>query len=223
MGQPPRKITILNPNATQRMTHEMVSAAQSATGHLALVDGLTNIDGPASIQGPQDGEDCLPGLFALFEQAQSQGADAVIIGCFDDTGLTTLRRRNSLPVIGMGEAGCIAASLASPAFSVVTTLEVSVPVIADNIRRIGLWDRCIGVHASGVPVLELNDGPDSTKRLQHTINKALEADQDQSIVLGCSGMSLIAPDISTRGNGCIIDPVLAALHMCLAVVSVKAR
>ncbi|MDP5084115.1 MAG: aspartate/glutamate racemase family protein [Yoonia sp.] len=217
----PLKIFILNPNATHRMTEEMVTAAQAAVGLSAQVQGLTNSTGPASIQGPDDAAACLTGLFGLFDQAQAQGADAVVVGCFDDTGLGQLRARNSLPVIGLGEAGCIAGSLAASRFSVVTTLEVSVPVIAENVRAMGLWDRCAGIHASGVAVLDLNAGPESIHRVQRAVDLTLASDPDLSIVLGCGGMTCIAPQIMTPRAAQIIDPVVAAAHMCLAAHSLR--
>lgn len=223
MSQHPIRITILNPNATQSMTDEMVTAAQIAVGHLAKVEGLTNTRGPVSIQGPKDAADCLPGLFGLFDTALSEGADAIVVGCFDDTGLNDLRARHAAPVIGLGEAGCIAASLASERFSVVTTLAVSVPVIADNIRAMGFGNRCNGVHPSGVPVLDLNSGTDSVSRVLNTIDAILKTDPHQSIVLGCGGMTAIASQLTPSVPTHVIDPVVAAAHMCLMVVSARAR
>ncbi|SHG93895.1 aspartate/glutamate racemase family protein [Marivita hallyeonensis] len=223
MSREPIRISILNPNATQSMTDEMVASAQLSVGGLAKVEGLTNSLGPAAIQGPKDAEDCLSGLFGLFETARSQGADGIIVGCFDDTGLRELRARGTVPVIGLGEAGCIAGSLAASRFSVVTTLVVSVPVIAENIRNMGLWDRCNGVHPSGVAVLELSSAGHSLPRITNTIDQLLEADPHQSIVLGCGGMTAIASEISPSSPAHIIDPVVAAVQLCLGVVSASSR
>lgn len=209
----PRRIVILNPNATQRMTDEMVAAAQAIAGAQAEVTGLTNTDGPAAIQGPQDAADCLPGLFALFDRAVAQGAQAVIIGCFDDTGLPDLRARAQVPVVGMGEASCSAATAATPRFCVVTTLAVSVPVIEQNIRDMGLWPRCAGVHASGVPVLEIGTGAASLARVQRAVDAALAP--GQSVVLGCGGMTTIAGQIHAPATSPVIDPVAAAVRACL--------
>lgn len=212
------RIAILNPNSTQRMTDEMVASARVAIGDMAEVIGMTNHRGPASIQGPEDAERCLEGLFAVVEEARGMGVDAIVIGCFDDTGLATLRATAGLPVIGMGEAGCIAGSLASQAFAVVTSLDVSVPVIADNIRAMRLEDRCAGVHASGVPVLDLNDGPDSIRRVQEAVDRVAALHPGSSIVLGCGGMTVLARRIEAPGNARVIDPVVAAAHMCLAAL-----
>ena len=213
------RIAILNPNSTQRMTDEMVASARDAIGGVAEVIGLTNRQGPASIQGPEDAALCLEGLFALVEEARDMGAQAIVIGCFDDTGLATLRASAGLPVIGMGEAGCIAGSVASRAFAVVTSLDVSVPVIVDNIRDMRLDDRCAGVHASGVPVLELNEGAGSLRRVQDAVDHVVALHPGCSVVLGCGGMTILARRITAPGASRVIDPVVAAAFMCLAALS----
>jgi allantoin racemase len=218
MPRPTPRIAILNPNSTQRMTDEMVTSARASVTGMADVIGLTNHRGPASIQGPDDAERCLEGLFAVVEESRGKGVDAIVIGCFDDTGLATLRASAGLPVIGMGEAGCIAGSLAARHFAVVTSLEVSVPVIADNIRTMRLDDRCAGVHASGVPVLELNNGH-GIRRVQEAINTVADQHPGCSIVLGCGGMTALAPLITAPGKSRVIDPVVAAVHLCLAALS----
>ena len=216
-GKP--RIAILNPNSTERMTMEMVRSARSAAGAGADVVGMTNQRGPASIQGPEDAERCLDGLYGMFDAACAQDVHAVIVGCFDDTGLGTLRNRGRLPVIGLGEAGYLAGSLASARFAVVTSLDVSIPVIADNIRAMRLDDRCAGVHASGVPVLDLNTSPDSLNRVQASVDATAAAYPGCSIVLGCGGMTTLAPHIKAPEGSIVIDPVIASAHMCLAALS----
>lgn len=223
MADTPPRIVILNPNATRRMTDDMVASARRAAGPTSQVTGLTNHDGPASIQGPEDVAACLTGLFDLFDRALSEGAEGVIIGCFDDTGLQELRARGSVPVTGLGEAGCLVASLAAPQFAVVTTLEVSVPVISDNIRAMGLWPRCTGVFASGVAVLEVGDGPQSLARVQRSVDTACAAPTRPSVVLGCGGMTVIAPQLTAPMGACLVDPVRAALHLSHATVMARGR
>ncbi|EDM72108.1 HyuE hydantoin racemase [Roseobacter sp. AzwK-3b] len=213
------RIAILNPNSTQRMTDEMVTSARSAIADMAEVIGLTNRQGPASIQGPEDAERCLEGLFAVVEEARGMGVDAIVIGCFDDTGLATLRATAGVPVIGMGEAGCIAGSLAATSFAVVTSLDVAVPVISENIRVMRLEHRCAGVHASGVPVLELNEGADSLRRVQAGLDRMADLHPGCSIVLGCGGMTTLAHKLRAPGTSRVIDPVVAAVHMCLAALA----
>ena len=142
------RIAILNPNATRSMTADMLAIARASVAHETEVIGLTNTAGPPAIQGEADAMACLPGLFALADEARALEADAIVIGCFDDTGLARLRAQMPCPVVGLGEAAMIAAALAAPRFAVLTTTEGSVPVIRHNIEAMGLGPRCDMVRAA---------------------------------------------------------------------------
>lgn len=211
-----RTIAILNPNATVSMTDDMVALARRDLPAGVDVAGFTNAAGPPAIQGAEDARACLPGLLALFDAVAAQGVDAVVIGCFDDTGLDRLRRTGGIPVVGLGEAGCLVAALAGPRFHVVTTLAVSIPVIEDNIRAMGLWPRCASVRASGVPVLELAA---RAAEVDAAIGAVLAGDPGATIVLGCAGMSRIAPGLRTAAEARLIDPVRAAVALAASVAA----
>lgn len=207
------RIAVLNPNATRAMTEAMVAAMRAALGDGATVLGLTNEGGPPAIQGEADGAAALPGLRALFDAALRDGAQAVVVGCFDDTGLDELRARRAAPAIGLGEAGCLLAGLSAPRFGVVTTLAVSVPVIERNVQAMGLAPRCVGVRASGVPVLELEANADRVA----AAFAALRAEAPGcAVVLGCAGMTAIADRLRAAVPGPLIDPVTAAGALAVA-------
>ena len=78
------RLLYLNPNSTEAMTQSMVAAAQAAAPW-AEISGWTNVDGPPAIQGAADGAAAVPGLQAMLPEARDFGADALVIGCFDDT------------------------------------------------------------------------------------------------------------------------------------------
>lgn len=209
------RIVILNPNSTASMTEDMVAIARATVSPGIEVAGLTNTAGPPAIQGEADAIACMPGLFALAEQPVVAQADAIVIGCFDDTGLAELRAKLRRPVVGLGEAGMIAATLAAPRFSVLTTTAGSVPVIAANIEAMGLAPRCDGVRASGVPVLELQDRlPD----LRHALSGLAAETGSGAIVLGCAGMGRLAGDLAEPRLPVLVDPVRAAVSLAAAVV-----
>lgn len=208
-----RRIFVLNPNATEWMTDDMVVIGRSVAPPGCEVLGRTNLDGPPAIQGPEDAAASLPGLFAMHEAALRDGADAVILGCFDDTGIDTLRSRGAVPVVGLGEASCHSAAAAAQHFHVVTTLAVSIPVIEENIRAMGLWARCGSVRASGVPVLDL---PRRIGDVQAAIDGVLVDDPGAAIVLGCAGMSNIVSALRGAPTAPLVDPVRAAIAMAVA-------
>ncbi len=140
------RILYLNPNATEAMTESVVSVARAAVPGVDVL-GWTNHDGPPAIQGAEDGAAAVRGLMALLPEARAARADAIVIACFDDTGLATLRAAAHCPVVGIGQAAMSLAALQGDRFGIVTTLDVSVPVIAANVEAYGHGKACVGAGA----------------------------------------------------------------------------
>lgn len=214
------RILLINPNTTASMTEKIGVAARQVASVGTTIVARNPATGPASIQGVEDGEAALPGLFEELDKAD--GFDAVIIACFDDTGLYAARRRTRVPVVGIGEAAFHYAMLVAERFSVVTTLAVSIPVIQENIMRYGLAARCGKVRASHVPVLEL-ERPGSTARetISDEIASALLHDNSDAIVLGCAGMADLAADLAARHRVPVIDGVAAATKLAEGLGALK--
>jgi allantoin racemase len=208
------RILVVNPNTTASMTEKIGDAARNVASTGTEIVARNPLTGPASIQGREDGEAALPGLFQEIERSNDEDFDAVVIACFDDTGLYEARRRTGWPVIGIGEAGYHAATLVSGRFSVVTTLSVSIPVIEENIAIYGFNDRCARVRASEVPVLELErPGSDARDTISLEIASALSHDGSDAIVLGCAGMADLASQLSQEHGVPVIDGVAAAVKL----------
>lgn len=214
------RLLIINPNTTASMTEKVGHAAMLVASAGTEVVARNPSTGPASIQGVEDGEAALPGLFEEIDKAD--GFDAIIIACFDDTGLYAARKRTRIPVIGIGEAAYHYAMLVAERFSVVTTLSVSIPVIQENIMRYGLSARCGKVRASNVPVLEL-ERPGSVARetISDEIATALLHDNSDAIVLGCAGMADLAAYLSGRHHVPVIDGVAAAVKLAEGLVTMR--
>lgn len=206
-------IVLINPNSTVSMTDAMVRTARDVARGIKVV-GWTSHDGPSAIQGPEDGEASVPPLLELVAKAAELGPQAVIIGCFDDTGLAEARAIAGCPVIGIGQAAYHMAVLAGERFSVVTTLAVSVPVLEGNIRRYGLAGHLGRVRASGVAVLDLERDPEaSALRVLDEVAEAAREDGVQSIVLGCAGMVDLPARAAEVSNLRIIDGVRSAVQI----------
>ena len=204
-------IVLINPNSTDAMTKAMVKTAAKAG---VTLTGWTSYDGPAAIQGPEDGVACIPPLLTLVRKASEMGATAIIIGCFDDTGLDAARDIASCPVIGIGQAAYHIAVLSGARFSVVTTLAVSVPILEKNIHAYGFTSQLARVRASGVPVLDLETDPAGTADVVvGEINRAVIEDKVETVVLGCAGMGHIPTYFDYTLNVRLIDGVTSAAQL----------
>ena len=213
------KLAYINPNATVGMTTGVVTAARKALPE-ADIFGLTNTSGPVAIQGKADGDAAVPGLLSLLPVARAQGAQAIVIACFDDTGLNEARARAGCPVLGIGQASYVMAQLLGLRFSVITSMAISVPVIEENIREQGFAEICASVRASGLPVLTIDEGaPETIDRIAAEIETARLEDAATCAVLGCAGMAPLQGALAARTSLRLIDGVSASALLAKAVVT----
>ena len=135
MGSP--VICFINPNSTESMT----STCRDTLDRITVAGGvsfefITNHAAPEAIQGADDGERATEAMLSMVAKL-SDDYVAFVVGCFDDTGVWDLVEQVGRPVIGIGQAAYHWASLRSQRFVVLTTLQVSVPVIKESIQRQG--------------------------------------------------------------------------------------
>ncbi|MFD1159428.1 aspartate/glutamate racemase family protein [Roseovarius aestuarii] len=214
------KILVINPNTTASMTRKIGAAARSVARPDTQIVATNSQDGPASIQGFLDVATCVPGL--LEEVAHHPDVDAIVIACFDDTGLDAVRSLVSVPVLGIGEAAYHAASMIANKFGVITTLSRSVPGLEHNLLRYGLAQKCSGVRATEIPVLKLEEGdPATLDKIRTEIRAAIDQDKAEAIVLGCAGMADLMAQLSAEFGLPVIDGVAAGVTFAEALVSIK--
>lgn len=207
------KIAYINPNSSEGMTVSIVDSARKALPGTEIF-GLTNTAGPPAIQGPEDGDRAIPGVLDLLPVVRMQGADAIVIACFDDTGLEEAQARSALPVLGIGQASYVMASLFGMRFSVVTSLAVSIPVIGTNIEKLGYSRHCASVRASDLPVLVIDEGgPKVLDRIAAEIEAAVSEDGATAVILGCAGMAPLKEDLEARTDIPLIDGVAASAYL----------
>ena len=117
--------------------------------------------GPTSIESAADSVVAAAEVAALVQALPDY--DAYLIACFGDPGLDAARELTAAPVVGIGEAAYIAASLVAKRFGVITTLPRSIPALEEGIDALGLRSRCAGIVPLNIPVAEQGSGhPDTT-------------------------------------------------------------
>lgn len=207
------RILVLNPNTTASMTDKIAATARRVASPGTEIIARNPLHGPASIEGFYDEAMSLQGMLAVIRDTPE--ADAVVIACFDDTGLDAARCLTDRPVVGIGEAAYHMASMIANRFSVVTTLARSVPALEHNLHRYGLWARCGRVRSSEVAVLELEKpGSDAAARISAEIGAALAEDRAEAIVLGCAGMTDLAGRLAAEHGVPVLDGVSCAVGLC---------
>ncbi|MFK7940661.1 MAG: aspartate/glutamate racemase family protein [Roseovarius sp.] len=212
------KLLVINPNTTASMTAKIAVAARDVARPDTEIIATNSQNGPASIQGFLDVATCIPGL--LDEVKRHKDVDAIVVACFDDTGVDAVRCLVDVPVLGIGEAAYHAASMLATKFSVITTLSRSVPGLENNLMRYGLSQKCAAVRATDIPVLKLEDGdPETLAKIRAEIKEAIDKDHAEAIVLGCAGMADLMQMLSDEFGVPVIDGVVSAVCMAEALVA----
>lgn len=198
------------------MTQSALAAARAAAPDIPF-EGWTSHNGPAAIEGAEDGARAIPPLLELVERASSEGADAIIIACFDDTGLDRAQALASCPVIGIGQASFVMAALLSGPTAVITTVAAALPVIEHNVAQSGFGHIITSITAAHVPVLTLEAAPDEAAAAFLRAAQGL-APTTKNVILGCAGAVNITEALRARLDLRVIDGVTAAAKLCRAVI-----
>ena len=214
------KLLLVNPNTTSSMTEKAGEAARMVAASGTEIIAVNPEYGPISIEGYYDEVFSIPGLLEEVRKGEASGCQGTVIACFDDTGLDDARCIASGPVVGICEAAMHIASLLANSFSIVTTLKRSIPALEVLALKYGISRKCHRIRAAEVPVLEL-ENPDSeaTKIIRVEIQKALDEDRSEAIVLGCAGMADLATELSKEFGVPVIDGVTAAVKIVESLVT----
>lgn len=218
------RIHIVNPNSSVGMTEQIGRVAAGCASPGTTLDVTCAAAAPASIEGYADEALSVPLMLNEISAAERRGAQAHVIACFDDPGLSAAREVAGAPVIGICEAAVNVALVLSSRFSVVTTLPRSVPIIEDLAETYGAGRRCRRVRAIDVPVLAVEEDQARTARLLAAeIEAARREDQAEAIVLGCAGMADLCNRLTAETGVLVIDGVTAAIRLAEAMVGMGYR
>jgi len=212
------RILVINPNTTASMTATIGECARAVAGPGATVEAVNPSSGPVSIESHFDDAMSVPGVLAEVAAGERDGVDAYVIACFGDPGLLAAREVAAGPVVGIAEAAMRTAAYLGRGFSVVTTLERTVGHTWDLARAYGLERHCLGVHATGIPVVELETDPAAYATVLGASRAALDADGSDVVVLGCAGMADLCARLQDDLGVPVVDGVAAAVVTARSIV-----
>ena len=109
------KIKIINPNTTQSMTDSIYDAALRSADPETEILAVSPKTGPDSIECYVDEYLSVPGVLQeIIKGDREEKADAFIIACFGDPGLSAAREITDKPVLGICESAITAAKFIAP-------------------------------------------------------------------------------------------------------------
>ena len=212
------RILVVNVNTTDSITQAIARQAQAVAAPGTEIIGLTPAFGAESVEG--NFESYLAAIAVMdCVMSYDRPFDAVIQAGYGEHGREGLQELLNVPVVDITDAAASTAMFLGRAYSVVTTLDRTVPLIEDRLKLSGLWDRCASVRTSGMAVLELESSPH--KALEAIVRQAelaVREDKAEVICLGCGGMAGLDERIRQLTGVPVIDGVSAAVTIAESVV-----
>jgi allantoin racemase len=199
---------------------EQYLQARVAQGFEITVESLEY--GTESIESYYDDALVAPFVIERVLDAERRGFAAVIVSCFMDPGVQAAREVTRIPVIGPGEASMLAALILGDSFSILDVGEERYKryIAPRKVRELGLEARFRSAWGTGVAVTDIpsNDDAVATKLIQ--IAKQLrDEDEPDAIIMGCTGLAMIAERMNQALDIPVIDASIAALRWAEMLLS----
>ena len=178
--------------------------------------------GTESIESHYDDALVSPFVIERVLDAERRGFAAVIVSCFMDPGVGAAREVTSIPVIGPGEASMLTALILGDSFSILDVGEERYKryIAPRKVRELGLESRFRSAWGTGVTVTDIpsNDDAVATKLIQ-IAKQIRDEDEPDVIIMGCTGLAMIAERMNQALDIPVIDASIAALRWAEMLLS----
>jgi len=212
------RILVANVNTTESMTDAIAETARSVASPGTEIVPLTPLFGAESVEGNYESYLAAVAVQEVVRD-YDRDFDAVIQAGYGEHGREGLQELLDVPVVDITEAAASTAMYLGHRYSVVTTLDRTVPLIEDRLLLAGLSARCASVRASGLSVLELEE--DTERTLDTIIDvsvRTVKEDHAEVICLGCGGMAGLGERVNKATGVPVVDGVAAAVTVAESLV-----
>ncbi len=212
------RLLVVNVNTTASMTEAIGRQAASVALPGTEIVPLTPLFGAESIEGNYESYLAAVAV-AETVRAYPDPFDGIVIAGYGDHGREALQELFDVPVVDITDAAASTAQFLGHRYSVVTSLDRTVPLIEDRLRLAGLLDRCASIRSSGMAVLDLEARPqDAVEAIVSECELAVTQDRAEVIVLGCGGMAELTKKVTDRTGVPVVDGVSAAVTIAESLV-----
>jgi allantoin racemase len=164
-------------------------------------------------------------ILHLVREAERQGFDAAVIGCFYDVGLQAAREvAERLVVVAPCEASTHIAATLGDRFSIIVGRRKWIPEMMENVIRYGMKERLASFKSVDLGVLEFHQDEDETaRRFVQAGREAVERDGAEVLVLGCTATYGFYRELQEELGVPVIDSMLAAFKTAEFAAELKNR
>ena len=207
-----KRVVVINPNSTERISAQIAAALQTTQD--IEFEVVTSQHGPAAIETDKDVVDSIG---PMLSSAEAHPADAYVVACFSDPGLTQLRDQSDAPSFGIAESAMLAATRIAERVGVISSVSDSIPRHERYWKRLGLDGFVAGDEAVGLGALALHTD-DAYERVL-VAGRRLVDQGATALVLGCTGMTHMQKPLAHDLGATVIDPCRAAAQAAAASLS----
>jgi allantoin racemase len=217
------RILYINPVGTNEndssMTHELKKSAAKGTE----VDLVSLERGPWHVEYHYYESLVLADVLHKVREAENNGYDAVVLGCFYDLGLQEAREVSERTVItAPAESAMLLACSLGYKFSIIVGRRKWIPQMTDTIVKYGLKERLASFRVINLGVLDFQRNPSKTSRAQiEEGRKAIENDGAEVLILGCTVEFGFWNFLQKELGVPVIDPIIAPLKYAEYLVTLR--
>jgi allantoin racemase len=164
--------------------------------------------------------------------AEEEGFDAVMMDTVSDSGLTALRSRLTIPVIGPGLVAYVTAGILGRRFAIITIWDSLRHIYEKGLQTYGLAAQCVSIRSAEAPkALPAMDsdaplpvsGADEAlvQRIIDEAERAIEDDGADVIILGSTTMHEAADGLSAAVPVPVINPGPLGLKIAESLVLLR--
>jgi allantoin racemase len=213
-----KRIVLINPNTSVTSTALMLAIAREHLVTGCSLAGATAPSGPSLIVNPDQlrmARDVVAGM----AMSLTQNADGIIVSGFGDPGVEELRKKLSVPVIGIAEAAMQEAASYGGPFSVVTTTPALLSAISAYAVRLGLGSLLASVATTeGAPEDVMSDSELLVDELERITRIAIIEHGAETIIVGGGPLAAAARTLRDRLSVRMVETIPAAMRRMTAVL-----
>jgi allantoin racemase len=223
-GEMVQKVLYIDPVGVEVVAegHEFLSRQKQETTELTMI---TLPRGPEHLEYRYYEALVLVDILHLVMEAEQQGFDAAVIGCFYDVGLDAAREvTERMVVVAPCEASVYLASTLGHKFSVIVGRRKWIPEMTENVFRYGMGEKLASFRSVDLGVLEFHqDEEETARRFIEAGREAIERDGAEVLILGCTATYGFYRELQEELGVPVIDSMIAAFKTAEFAADLKNR
>lgn len=219
------KILFIDPVGTDLFDQPIQEFLETAKAPETELDVVSLKRGPMHLEYHYYEALILADTLHVVRQAELDGYDAAVIGCFYDPGLREAREiTDRLVVTAPAEAAMHIATTLGHTFSILVGRKKWIPKMHENVVKYGFSDQLASFKSLDMGVYDFQKDPKETaRRMRAAAKEAVEKDGAEVIILGCTIEFGFYKELQEEFQVPVIDAVLAPLKYAEFLVELRDR